>query len=455
LGLAESELPLLVTLKEASELDPAGANRAAVLERLRALAQRNRETAEILRTPSLRSQETRPSLPPPASVRGPASSIHALLEHLDDASRTSHTMASSLDAPADAPVESAAASKSTVREFFRQWRGDWAVLRDDASPRSTFFHHGLRVALTVGITSLLAARISLHPHWITVTTLAVLQPYAGATAKRAAQRVVGTVLGSIAAVTINMTVHGPILLAAVMFPLSVAAVATHRRNYRLFTFFLTPVFVLIAERFQGDWWTAAVRAGDAALGGGIAFVAAVLIFPSRETTRLPDLLGAMLDHVANYAAAILESLADRQAQASEARINAARRDTGISLGEAESSLERLLAEPRHDTAAEEYALQLITYARRATGALTAMDTYVARDLTPQAALSQSLTQAIESYVVSTLHQAARFARGLQPDSDVPVPELPVELDPRLRSTLARLLRGSALISDVARRGFEH
>ncbi|MEO8903283.1 MAG: FUSC family protein [Polyangiaceae bacterium] len=454
LGLAEAQLPLLITLKEASELDPAEANRTPVLRRLRALAQRNRETAEILRTPNLRAQQSRPSLPPPPSLPGQASSIQALLEHLDDASRTAQTLTSSLDARADAPSEAARASRSTSRAFVRQWAGDWTVLRDACSARSTFFHHGVRVAVTVGVASLLAARISQHPHWVTVTTLAVLQPYSGATAARAAQRVVGTVLGSFAAVAITMTVHGPLLLAAVMFPLSVAAVATHRRNYRLFTFFLTPVFVLIAERFQGDWWTAAVRAGDAALGGGIALIAAVFIFPSRETTRLPERLATMLDHVAAYAVATLEGLADRHAEAIDTRVAAARRDAGISLGEAESSLERLLAEPGHDSGAEEYALQLITYGRRASGALTAIDTYIARDLTPRAALSTPLAQAVEGYVVSTLHQAAAFARGLDPGADAPLPELPTDLDARLRSTLARLLRGAGLISDVARRNLK-
>ena len=454
LGLAESQLPLLITLKEASEVEPAEANRSAVLERLRALAKRNRETAEILRTPNLRSHESRPSIPPPPSVRGKASSISALLEHLDDASRTAQTLASSLDARADAAIETVSSVPGARRDWFAHWRGDWAVLRDACSPRSTFFHHGLRVACTIGVTSLIAQRVSLHPHWVTVTTLAVLQPYSGATATRAAQRVLGTVLGSIAAVAINMTVRGPLLLAAVMFPLSVAAVATHRRNYRLFTFFLTPVFVLLAERYQGDWWTAAVRAGDAALGGGIAFVAAVFIFPSRETTRLPDLLAAMLDHVADYAVATLEGLSDRHAEDTDAHVADARRETGISLGEAENSLERLLAEPRHDEGAEEYALQLITYARRATGALTAIDTYAARDLTPQTALSKTLTHDIETYVVSTLHQAAAFARGLEPAPDLPVPELPIDLDTRLRSTLARLLRGAGLVSDVARRGYD-
>ena len=69
--------------------------------------------------------------------------------------------------------------------------------------------------------------------------------------------------GHYAAAAIALTVQSPASLAVIMFPLSVAAVATHRRNYRLFTFFLTPVFVLLAERFQGDWWVAAARASTA------------------------------------------------------------------------------------------------------------------------------------------------------------------------------------------------
>jgi uncharacterized membrane protein YccC len=254
--------------------------------------------------------------------------------------------------------------------------------------------------------------------------LAVLQPYSGATSAKAAQRVLGTVLGSIAAVAITLLLHSPVALAAAMFPLSVAAVATHRRNYRLFTFFLTPVFVLLAERFQGDWWVAAARASDAAIGGGIAFVVAVFIFPSRERTRLPELLARMLDAVAAYATAVFEGAANRHTESAEGRIMAARRNAGIALGEAENSIERLLTEPRHDTPTGEYALQLITYARRAAGALTTIDTYSARDLTKTAPIAPDLARTLEAYLVATLHQAAGFARGSKPTADTSIPELP-------------------------------
>ncbi len=449
LGLAEAQLPLLIALKETCELDAVESRRPDVLDRLRRLARRNLEIAATLRTPNLRAHETPATLVPPGHAPGRLSSIAALLDHLEDASRTARSLTSALDARADATAENMSSPKPTCRDSWLLWRGDLAVFRDACSPRSTFFHHGVRVACAVCVASLFARRISVHPHWVTVTTLAVLQPYAGATAARAAQRVLGTVLGSLVAVAITMTIASPLWLAAIMFPLSVAAVATHRRNYRLFTFFLTPVFVLLAERHQGDWWTAAVRATDATIGGGIAFVAAVLVFPSRERTRLPDLLAKMLEAIAKYATAVLSGVRDRHAEPMEARITSARRNAGIALGEAESSLERLLAEPRHDMATEEHALQLITYARRVTGALTTIDTYAAVDLDGASALPSDLALAVEKYAVGTLERAATFARGNAGTTDLPVPELPSALDPRLQATLSRLLRGARLVAEAS------
>lgn len=455
LGLAETQFPLLVTLKESAELEGPSSDIIAISSRLTELSRRNSETAEVLRTPNLRAQQATLSIPPPGSVPRNRTSMDVLLAHLDDASRAAQRLSSALDARADATSESETSPPRTLRDVLVSWRADLSVVRDACSPRSTFFHHGLRVACTIFVTAIAARYLSVHPHWITVTTLAVLQPYSGATAARAAQRVLGTVLGSVAAVAITSVIRSPAWLSLVIFPLSVAAVTTHRRSYRLFTFFLTPVFVLVAEQFVGDGWTALARAADAAIGGGIAFVAAVFIFPSRERTRLPELLARMLDAVAAYAVVVFDAAPNRQPEPVEASVLAARRLAGIALSEAESSLERLLTEPRHDRATEEYALQLITYGRRAAGALTAIDTYSARDLAPEASLGPDTARQVQRYVVTTLHQAAAFARGTAPDPDLAVPELPEQLDSRLRSTLARLLRGAGLVAELSRGGFEH
>ncbi|HKO53706.1 MAG TPA: hypothetical protein VJV79_38620, partial [Polyangiaceae bacterium] len=107
-----------------------------------------------------------------------------------------------------------------------------------------------------------------------------------------------------------------------------------------------------------------------------------------------------------------------------------------------------------DTPAGEYALQLITYARRAAGALTTIDTYSARDLSSETPFAADLAHTLQTFLVGTLHQAAAFARGRKPGPDAPVPELPPGLDPRIHSTLARLLRGARLLSDLSRGGID-
>jgi uncharacterized membrane protein YccC len=235
---------------------------------------------------------------------------------------------------------------------------------------------------------------------VTVTTIAVLQPYPGPTSTRAAERVVGTTLGCAVAAVLTMTVHSPLALAALMLPLSVAAVATRPRSYRLFTFFLTPVFVLIAERHPGDWWTAAARAGDSVIGGLIALVAALVVLPSWERTRLPDALDGMIAAVTTYRDLVIASL-DRRRSDTAAQIDLtiakARRAAGLAIGEAETSLERWLAEPLRAPTQGESAMQLVTHARRLTNACTALDSRAAHGVADDEASRAGPLEAIATY----------------------------------------------------------
>jgi uncharacterized membrane protein YccC len=251
------------------------------------------------------------------------------------------------------------------------------MLSDALRPSSTYFHHALRVAIAVFAAQLAGEWLSpSHVAWVTIPMIGVLQPYAGATAKRAAERVIGTVLGSLIAVAIMFLFHSPLALALVMIPLSAASVATKPRSYRLFTLFLTPVFVLLAERFDGDWWTAAARAGDAVVGGAVA-LAAAMILKSREEPRLDAAIATMMGALRTYASAVFAAHVANTPSAPP--VIAARRDVGVTLGEAEASLERLLSEPLRSEKDAEDAMLRVTNARRFANALTALDHSALRD----------------------------------------------------------------------------
>lgn len=373
LGAAEAQLPLLVALAQELESTPPSARGAR--RALAAIAATYADVAGVLETRTIREQgdpSRRPSAPP--AERAPAAPV-VLSRRLITESEAAARIASALGART-APSEHEGAAVVARRAI----REDLRALRDALSWRSTYLRHALRVALAVGAAQIVGGILSpSHAEWVTVTTTAVLQPFPGATVVRAIERVAGTVLGSVVAVAIVFTVHDPWVLSALMVPLSIAAVATRPRSYRLFTFFLTPVFVLLAERWHGDWWIAAARSGDALVGGAIALVAA-LVFPSREEKRLSAALDAAIAAVRRYAEVVVGAQLARE-PASPA-VALARREVGVALGAAETSLERMLAEPLRSGAEAAAAMLLVTHARRLAAALTTLD---ARQLGPESA----------------------------------------------------------------------
>ncbi|HWL84607.1 MAG TPA: FUSC family protein, partial [Polyangiaceae bacterium] len=274
----------------------------------------------------------------------------------------SHRALTVARAPDEATVDGEdSASADAPRSHRSRWQEGLEEYRDALSLQSPFFRHAVRVMFTVGTAFFVGRIVSpTHTSWITITAVAVLQPYPGAAVRRAFERLVGTAFGSAAAVMLMIGIASPGALALAMVPLCTAAVVTQPRSYRLFTFFLTPVFVLVADRFQPTWWTAAARAGDAVIGGAIALVFALLVFPSREQKRLADALGTVVNALSRYAETIFDVHSQVRPPASpkaslekgaeeaaaSARTNAARRAVGIALGDAETSLERMLAEPR-------------------------------------------------------------------------------------------------------------
>ncbi len=266
----------------------------------------------------------------------------------------------------------------TAAPIAHQLHGPLAVALRDAgqavrgalSWKSPICHHAVRVAITCAVAYGVGRAASpTHSTWVTVTAIAVLQPYLGATLVRIVERIIGTIVGGAIAVGVMMTIQDQRIIALLMVPLAVAAVITRTRSYRLFVLFLTPVFVLVTDRWHPGYYTAVVRIVDVALGAALAGVAA-LIAPSTERTRLPEALATLIDAIQRYLELTFEIV---PTDADRAPLAAARRATGIAFENAEVSLERMLAEPKPLRRGNADAAVLLTYGRRLTAALTALD----------------------------------------------------------------------------------
>ncbi len=305
-------------------------------------------------------------------------------------------------------------------------------LRSAVSLGSPHFRHGLRVGLAAIVATVVGRTLSPeHAAWVTVTAIVVLQPYLGAAWQRAGERIVGTVLGCALAEAVMLGVRSSFVTSLLMIPLVGLAMAVRARNYRLFTFFLTPVFVLLARHGQHDWRISLERVIDASIGGGIAMVTALTVFPAREKRRLPSTLGTLFDELRAYAELVLAT--------PEVPSAAARRRVALACEEAESSLERMMLEPGTKASDAAVYVQLVTCTRRLLGGLVALS------VTPSGSAEDR--ERVSSYVRDVAERASRFAReGVRTDD---LPTRP-DIDEHETSLLAAVVRDAAIVAAVTR-----
>jgi uncharacterized membrane protein YccC len=237
---------------------------------------------------------------------------------------------------------------------------------------SLTLRHALRVTIVCGLDVALIRLLQIdHGYWLLLTSLIVLQPHVSGTLRRGLERIGGTVGGGIFAAILAVLLHNQLVIAAVLFPLSLLAIAVLPLSYAAFAFFLTPAFVLAWLPYSGDWQLALIRILNTFAGAVISILAMMFLFPIYERDRAPTFLRASLRADRDY----LEQLATSWGSDSPRvrPLASARRRTGLAHNDSDESLQRLLAEswPRHQPISH-FATAFVTYLRRFAQSVTTL-----------------------------------------------------------------------------------
>ncbi len=243
--------------------------------------------------------------------------------------------------------------------------------------KSVMMRHALRMAVVAGVDVVLIQVLHLpHGFWLAMTSIIVLQPYGSGTLRRGVQRVGGTIAGGVLAALLAASVDSEGGIIAVITVTSVLTLATYAVDYAWYCFFLTPTFVLMSLPHLQDWHYAGVRMGTTVLGAVVAVIAMRVLWPEREQIELGKLLGRGAAANAAYVRAMLRfwaTSAATRAAAEREMLAPARRRCGLSINDAEETLDRLMLEPRVSRASRwEEALTFVTYLRRMTRAVTTL-----------------------------------------------------------------------------------
>jgi uncharacterized membrane protein YccC len=220
----------------------------------------------------------------------------------------------------------------------------FAPIRQNFSFGSAAMRHALRAAIIA--TPVLVFTMSIKEqfaHWATITMLLCLQPYFSATWDRSAERIAGTALGGAVAAAIGLLSQTPLQLALTMLPLTIFAFAIRGVSYGAFVAALTPMVVLLVEQIvpgTNELLLALARIGYTFLGGTLAVLGNLFLFPGFEATRVETSIQKAIAAHAAYAQAVFAALLDGTPAP-----DAARRAAGLASNNLEASLARALAEP--------------------------------------------------------------------------------------------------------------
>lgn len=245
-----------------------------------------------------------------------------------------------------------------------------------------------------------------------MTVVLTMQPFYAATWQRALERIGGTVLGGLIGAGLAGLATTPLALAALILPLSLLGFAARGVSYGVFIACLTPLVVLLVEVVEpghGSWEVAGMRALLTLLGGLIAVVSALVLWPVWEPDQVRQELRKALRAHAAFARAVL--CAGPEAETSGARAQAARA-AGLALNDLEAALARALQQPRAGRHPQvETAMVADATLRRISARLTALR-YAVETAEPEARAAWS------GWVTATL--ASLAGEGTAP----PMPAAP-------------------------------
>lgn len=185
-----------------------------------------------------------------------------------------------------------------------------------------------------------------HGYWLPFTLLVVLQPDYGSTRARAAQRVAGTLIGSLLAIGLLWLALPSNVLFALMTVCLFAFGFFMKRNYSIGVLFVT-IFVMLLTGLHQPVTSAFAweRIASNMLGGVLALIGAFVFWPVWERRRFPAILAASLRANLHYWEQIDRHL--QEGRAFDDDIIKAKQRVEGSNAAVFASLQRLAADPKN------------------------------------------------------------------------------------------------------------
>ncbi|MGA8613370.1 MAG: FUSC family protein [Xanthobacteraceae bacterium] len=188
-------------------------------------------------------------------------------------------------------------------------------------------------------------QVPLHGLWVIITAVVVTQMSAGGSLRATLEYVIGTVGGAVYAAIIGVLIpHATPLaeagvLALVIAPL--ALLAAFNPNFRVAPFSAVLVILIAGQFGEGPIESAIIRSSEVALGGVIAVIVSLLVFPERAHQMRLKAAVRLLQRLARDLPLLLTGFTGELDPATNSRIQ-------NDIGAAVASFQQITKEAQHE-----------------------------------------------------------------------------------------------------------
>src|SRR5580704_19105016 len=190
-----------------------------------------------------------------------------------------------------------------------------------------------------------ALHIPLNGLWMILTAIVVTQMSAGGSVRATLEYIIGTVGGAIYGAVLGVLVpHNTPLTEAFIMALAIAPlalVAAFNPNFRVAPFSAVLVILIAGQFGEGPIESAITRSGEVALGGVIAVLVSLVVFPDRAHHMRLTAAVSLLQRLARELPRLLTGFTGELDPATNSRIQ-------NDIGAAVASFQQITNEAQHE-----------------------------------------------------------------------------------------------------------
>ncbi|MVT08856.1 FUSC family protein [Chitinophaga tropicalis] len=233
-----------------------------------------------------------------------------------------------------------------LSRFTTRNRYDLETLLNNLSFQSHIFRHALRVSIAAVTGYLLGQILHLERvYWVLLTIVVILKPGFGISKTRSYQRLLGTVLGALFATGVLFLTTNNTVIFILMLICILGAYSFMTHQYTLSVFFVTPFIIFLLHIIHpAHLQHVAFRVLDTFIGGIIALMANLLLWPTWEKDYLPSHMIKMVKDNARYFEQVMRIYTGQEVQMVDYKL--ARKETNVSAANLMSAFQRMLSEPK-------------------------------------------------------------------------------------------------------------